>query len=197
MERPQVLALQQTRNRDFIDQVEKESGQQVSRCYQCGNCSASCNYTPVYDYPANQIMRLIQLGQEDLVLRSRAIWLCANCQACTTRCPCNIDVARVMESLRVMSVDKEMVSIKKIRLFYDEFLNSVKTFGRVFEVGLLATYCIKAGKPFTDLDLGPKVLKKRKLAIKPHMNRDRQAVAGIFERFETYRQSRNHTKSDQ
>ena len=190
MERLHFLALQQTCNRIFIHQVEKESGQQVSKCYQCGNCSASCNYTYVYDYPVNQIMRLIQLGQEDIVLRSRSIWLCANCQACTTRCPCNIDVARVMETLRVMSVDNDTVSIRNVRLFYDEFLNSVKLFGRVFETGLLATYSIKAGKPFTDMDLAPKVLKKRKLAVKPPMNRGRKAVADIFERFEKYRQNR-------
>lgn len=193
MERLHVLALQQTCNRAFIQQVERESGQQVSRCYQCGNCSASCNYTYVYDYPANQIMRLIQLGQEDIVLRSRSIWLCANCQACTTRCPCNIDVARVMETLRVMSVDQDMVSIRNVRLFYDEFLNSVKIFGRVFETGLLATYSIKSGKPFTDMDLAPKVLKKRKLAVMPHTNRGRKAVADIFKRFEKYRQERNRT----
>lgn len=193
MERLHALAPQQTCNKDFIHQVERQSGQQVSRCYQCGNCSASCNYTYVYDYPANQIMRLIQLGQQDIVLRSRSIWLCANCQACTTRCPCNIDVARVMEALRVMSVDRDMVSIRNVRLFYDEFLNSVKIFGRVFETGLLATYNIKSGKPFTDMDLAPKVLKKGKLALKPHMNRGRKAVADIFERFEKYRQERNRT----
>lgn len=193
MERLHVLALQKTCNKDFIHQVERESGQQVSRCYQCGNCSASCNYTHVYDYPANQIMRLIQLGQQDIVLGSRSIWLCANCQACTTRCPCNIDVARVMETLRVMSVDQDMVSSRNVRLFYDEFLNSVKIFGRVFETGLLATYNIKAGKPFTDVDLAPKVLKKRKLAVMPHMNRGRKAVADIFERFERYRQEKNKT----
>ena len=44
----------------FIHQVETESGQQISKCYQCGNCSASCAYTYVYDYPVHQIMRLIE-----------------------------------------------------------------------------------------------------------------------------------------
>lgn len=191
MDRPHLLALQQTCDKEFIHQVETRSGQQVSSCYQCGNCSASCNYTYVYDYPAHQIMRLIQLGQKEVVLQSRAIWLCANCQACTTRCPCNIDVARVMETLRVMSVDNDTVSIRKVRLFYDEFLNSVRIFGRVFETGLLATYNIKATKPFTDVDLAPKVLHKRKLALKPHIGRGRKAVADIFQRFEKYRQEQH------
>jgi heterodisulfide reductase subunit C len=175
----------------FIHQVETESGQQISKCYQCGNCSASCAYTYVYDYPVHQIMRLIQLGQKEIVLRSRSIWLCADCQACTTRCPCNIDIARVMETLRFLSVEKDTVSIKNIQLFYDEFINSVKNFGRVFETGLLAKYNLKSKKPFTDIDLAPKVLRKGKLPIIPHRIRGRKQVADIFSRFEEYRKKKN------
>jgi heterodisulfide reductase subunit C2 len=185
------LRMPRDRDGNFIHQVEKESRQQISKCYQCGNCSASCVYTYVYDYPVNQIMRLIQLGQKEAVLRSRSIWLCANCQACTTRCPCNIDIARVMETLRFFSVEQGTVSIKNVQLFYDEFMKSVKTFGRVFETGLLAIYNLKAGKPFTDVDLAPKVLKKGKLSITPHRIRGRKQVADIFKRFEAYRNKKN------
>ncbi|MBW2015157.1 MAG: 4Fe-4S dicluster domain-containing protein [Deltaproteobacteria bacterium] len=176
---------------NFIHQVETESGQQISKCYQCGNCSASCAYTYVYDYPVNQIMRLIQLGQKEAVLRSRSIWLCADCQACTTRCPYNIDIARVMETLRFLSVEEDTVSIKNIQLFYDEFINSVKNFGRVFETGLLAKYNLKAKKPFTDIDLAPKMLRKGKLPIIPHRIRGRKQVVDIFNRFEDYRKKKN------
>jgi heterodisulfide reductase subunit C len=136
-------------------------------------------------------MRLIQLGQKEAVLRSRSIWLCADCQACTTRCPCNIDIARVMETLRFLSVEEDTVSIKNIQLFYDEFINSVKIFGRVFETGLLAKYNLKAKKPFTDIDLAPKVLKKGKLPIIPHRIRGRKQVSDIFKRFEDYRNKKN------
>ncbi|MBC2713034.1 MAG: 4Fe-4S dicluster domain-containing protein [Desulfosarcina sp.] len=191
MKRLHLLSLQQTCDKDFIHRVEKESGQQVSKCYQCGNCSASCNYTYVYDYPVNQIMRLIQLGQKDVVLQARSVWLCANCQACSTRCPCNIDVARVMESLRIISVEEGMVSKKKIKLFYDEFLSSVKKHGRVFETGLIAAYNIKALKPFTDADLGARVLKKGKLELHPHNIKGRKDVAEIFNRFEAYSKNRD------
>lgn len=182
MERIHILSIQQSRNVDFIRQVEAASEQQLSRCYQCGNCSASCAYTYVYDYPVNQIMRLLQLGQKEVILKARSIWLCATCQACTTRCPCNLDVARIMECLRVMSREEGAVSLHDIQVFYDEFLRSVKTFGRVFETGLLPVYSLRAGKPFTDLDLAPRVLKKGKLAFLPHRIRGRQAVAEIFRR---------------
>jgi heterodisulfide reductase subunit C len=184
MERIHTLSIQKSRDTDFIREVEAASEQQVSRCYQCGNCSASCAYTYVYDYPVNQIMRLLQLGQREVILKARSIWLCATCQACTTRCPCNLDVARIMESLRVMSRQEGVVSLHDIQLFYDEFLRSVRTFGRVFETGLLPAYSLRAMKPFTDLDLAPKVLKKGKLAFLPHRMKGRRAVMEIFKRVE-------------
>ncbi len=186
MERVHTLAIQKTCDSDFIKRVEEASEQEVSKCYQCGNCSASCNYTYVYDYPVNQIMRLIQLGQKDIVLKSRSVWLCAACQACTTRCPCNIEVARVMEALRVMSRDENVVSLKDVQMFYDEFLKSVKMFGRVFETGLLPVFNLKSKRPFGDMDLAPQVLKKGKLHFLPSRIKGRKEVAEIFERFEKH-----------
>ncbi|NLI82253.1 MAG: heterodisulfide reductase subunit C [Deltaproteobacteria bacterium] len=194
MERVHTLAIQATSDPRFIGEVERASGQQISHCYQCGNCSASCAYTYVYDYPANQIMRLVQLGQKDIVLTSKAIWLCAACQACTTRCPCNIDVAKVMESLRVLSRQEKKVSGRDIQLFYDEFLKLVKRFGRVFETGLLPLFGMKAKKPFTDMDLAPRVIRKGKLGLIPHKVKGRKHVEGIFERFEAYCSRREKDK---
>lgn len=190
MERIHTLAIQESRNAEFVRRVEEMSGQRVAKCYQCGNCSASCAYTHVYDYPVNQIMRLVQLGQKEIVLSARSIWLCATCQACTTRCPNNLDVAGIMETLRVMSREEGRVCEGDIALFYREFLQSVRAFGRVFETGLLPVYGLKSKKPLTDLDLAPQVLKKGKLALFPHRIKGRREVARIFERFETLRRKR-------
>src|SRR4030043_498438 len=87
----------------FIEQVKEESGQNPSHCYQCGNCTAGCPYTQYFDYPVSQIMRLLQAGQKDTILNSKSVWLCATCETCTTRCPCEIDVAQVMNTLRIMA----------------------------------------------------------------------------------------------
>lgn len=189
MEPVHVLEIQKTCDAAFIEEVEAASGQQVRKCYQCGNCSASCGYTRFYDYPVNQIMRLVQLGQRDIVLGSRSVWLCAACQGCTTRCPCNIEVAKVMEALRVMSRRTGKVAEADVRMFYDEFLRSVKAFGRVFETGLLPVYALLSRKPFTDLDLAPRVLRRGKLALLPHRVKKRREVAAIFDRVEGLRRA--------
>jgi heterodisulfide reductase subunit C len=157
-----TLNLTEGIDRAFIKEVIKDSGQNPSLCYQCGNCSAGCPYTQYFDYPVSQVMRLIQTGQKDTILNSRAIWLCATYETCTTRCPCQIDVAHIMDTLRIIARRENRVAERDIKLFYDEFLASIGRHGRIYEIGLLIAYNLKSGHIMTDADLGPKVLKKER-----------------------------------
>jgi len=98
-----TVDLAAVRDTSFQAAVARESGQKLVSCYQCGNCTAGCAYTQNYDIPVHKVMRLVQLGDREAALSCRSLWLCATCQACTTRCPNNIDVARVMDVLRHMA----------------------------------------------------------------------------------------------
>ena len=171
-------------DREFVRQVSEESGQNPSLCYQCGNCTAGCPYTPYFDYPVSKVMRLVQAGQKDTLLSSKAIWLCATCETCTTRCPCNIDVAGVMDTLRIMARREGRVSEKDIKLFYDTFLGSMKQFGRIYEVGILLGYNLKSGHLMADADLGPKVMSRGKIHFLPKKIKGADKVAKIFNRFQ-------------
>lgn len=88
----------------LVKKVEDLSGQNIFSCYQCGKCSAGCPITSAMDILPAQIIRFVQLGEVDEVMNSRTIWLCASCLTCATRCPKGIDVAKVMETLRVISL---------------------------------------------------------------------------------------------
>ncbi len=180
----QTINLTRDYDGDFVHRVEEESGQQVRLCYQCGNCTAGCPYTFAYDIPVSQIMRLVQAGQKKTVLSCKSLWLCATCESCTTRCPNNIDVARVMDVLRHMARREGHASVPQVKTFWDSFLDSVKAHGRVFELGLTINYVMRTGRFWTDVDLGPKILPKGKLAMKPHEIAGKEHVARIFERFE-------------
>jgi heterodisulfide reductase subunit C len=128
-------------------------------------------------------MRLLQVGQKDRVLRSHAIWLCATCETCTTRCPREIDVARVMDVLRILSRRAGTVSEKGVRAFYDAFLDSVKSHGRLYELGVIMKYNLQTKRPFTDAELGPKLLGKGKIHLLPNTIKGAGAVKKIFKRF--------------
>ncbi len=171
---------------DFIRAVEAGSGQKLSACYQCGTCTAGCPCGPAFDVPVNRIMRAVQLGRREAVLSCRALWLCLSCSACTLRCPNNIDVARVMETLRHMAREegrKEHAATS----FWDSFLQSVRYFGRSWEPGVMVAYMARTGRVWTDLDLAPAVLVRNRLPYLPHVSRGRDEVARIFRRFEQMR----------
>ena len=166
---------------DFTAEVRQATGEDVVRCYQCGNCTAGCPYTEFFDYPVSQIMRMIQTGQREKALSSRAIWLCATCETCTTRCPCEIDVAEVMDGLRNIAYREKRFTEKDIRTFYEAFLASLRNHGRVFELEIIARYNLKSGHLLTDADLGPKVMKQ--LHFLPKRIKGRDEIARIFKKF--------------
>lgn len=169
---------------EFIRLVEEESEQRIDLCYQCGNCTAGCPYTFAYDFPVNRVMRLVQTGQKETVLKCKSIWLCATCESCTTRCPNDIDVARVMDVLRHMAGREGFAPVGQVKKFRDTFLESVRAHGRVFEMGLMAGYIMKTGRIWTDVDLGPRIVPKGKLSLHPHNIKGRTEIGRIFERFE-------------
>lgn len=170
-------------DRAFTRQVEEESGQIVSRCYQCGKCTAGCPMNFAYDFPVHRIMRLIQAGQKDAVLNSKSLAYCATCETCTARCPNSIDVATIMDVCRHIARREGYRSERPVRMFTASFLKTVQLFGRSHEIGTMAGYMLAAMRPFTDIDLVPRVLPKNKLPVLPHTIKGRAEVAAIFRRF--------------
>ena len=88
---------------EFVREVEEISGEDLLACNQCGKCSAGCPVASVMDLLPSQVIRLAQLGMEE-VLESRTIWICASCLACVTRCPKGVDLPRLMEALREIAL---------------------------------------------------------------------------------------------
>ena len=167
----ETINLETTRDEAFLREVEAESGQKVTNCYQCGNCTAGCPCGPEYDLQVSQVMRAVQLGNKEMALSSRSLWLCVSCSTCTSRCPNNIDVAKVMD----------------VASFWQSFLTTVRHFGRTYELGVMAMFMARTGRVFTDVDLAPRILPKQKLPFKPHTIVGKDAVARIFKRFDEQR----------
>lgn len=103
---------------EFLKKVEDVSGQKIYACYQCGKCSAGCPAADDMDMLPNQVIRSIQLGNDE-VLTCKTIWLCASCFTCGTRCPHGIDIAKVMEALRQLTLRKNTDHLEIARLDSD------------------------------------------------------------------------------
>ena len=120
------------------------------------------------DFKAHELVRLTQLGQRDAVLQSRMIWECTSCQTCATRCPQNVSIAAMNDSLRMMSREAQATFEKTtVPVFNDIFLRSVRRRGRVYEIGLMAAYKLRTMRLFEDVDKAPTMLIKRKLKLLP------------------------------
>ncbi|KPK21056.1 MAG: hypothetical protein AMJ70_07190 [Dehalococcoidia bacterium SG8_51_3] len=98
----------QTLQSDFVKKVTEISGQDLLTCNQCGKCSAGCPMCFAMDWLPNQIIRLAQLGLEEDIAASKTVWICASCLTCTVRCPRGVDLGRVMEAIRLITLRKNI-----------------------------------------------------------------------------------------
>lgn len=102
-------------NEEFLDKIRELSGEVITLCDQCGTCSGSCPMVSEMDITPSQMMRMVQLGQKE-VLECKALWLCASCFTCTVRCPRGLDLSKVAEALRQVTLRQAIdhVDIKAI-----------------------------------------------------------------------------------
>lgn len=111
------INISQKKVRDqFAAKVEELSGQKILACYQCGKCSAGCPAVSEMDILPNQVIRYIQLGLKDELLKSNSYWVCASCLTCNARCPKGIKIAEVMEGVRqiLLRKRKDRIHIPKL-----------------------------------------------------------------------------------
>jgi len=92
------------------------SGEDIDKCYQCGTCSGSCPMTDHIKYFPRKVMALAQLGHADALADADLPWVCASCHTCVVRCPRGIDIAKVMEALRLLSLRQNVNRIELSKL---------------------------------------------------------------------------------
>ena len=174
-------------NLSFAREVKEKSQSYLERCYQCVACSSGCPVAFAMDYAPHQIIRMTQLGLKDRVLDSTTIWLCASCETCATRCPNDIDIVPVMDTLRQISLREGRTQQTKLPLFHTTFLAGIKSNGKIHELMLILRYTLTSGdtfkfkKLFKDMILGVKMFLRGKLAILPSKIKGAKEVKHIFQ----------------
>ena len=181
----------------FRDVVIESVGEEIFDCYQCYKCSAGCPISFDMDLLPHQIIRSVVFNQKEKALSSKTIWLCASCETCTTRCPNEIDIAKVMDVLRQIQRESGMPAQEpKIPVFHKAFLNSIKKKGRVHELTMIQQYSqesgdlmekVKAGTWKDDVKLGMKMFFRGKLKLLPPKCTGVKEVQKLFEQAEGHK----------
>jgi heterodisulfide reductase subunit C len=176
----------------WLAELEKSSGESASVCYQCKTCSSGCPVAFAMDLLPHQIIQMIRMGLKDVVLKSSSIWLCVSCESCTTRCPNDIDVAKIIDVLRMASIKSGLkLGEKRPSVFHDSVLSSVKKTGRLYELGMIGSYVlrsgdmvsnIKSGSLLEDAKVGWKLFKNGKLKLIPERIKGRKEIKKLFKK---------------
>ena len=178
---------------EWKQEVSRRLGHDVSECYQCGKCTAGCPVAYEMFHPIHAMMRLVQLGRKDEALASRSQWVCVACEACSTRCPKDVDPARLMTVLREMSQEEGTVNANEIDIydFHQSFLAMIRRFGRVYEMGLVASYKLKAPlrRGMQDVLTGLRMMRRGKPGFFPHKIQNVAAIRRIYQRTQLQKRS--------
>jgi len=94
----------------------------ISECLTCGICNSRCTW---YDGPGGpnprQMVRMAQLGLDDLLAQSSMPWDCMICNHCTVDCPMGISMERLVRKARSLPEAQKKVP-KDIRKGIDNRL---------------------------------------------------------------------------
>jgi len=135
----------------FLNRFEGETGTNVSACYQCERCTNACPVAHYMDIKPHQVIRFIQLGWREELLRSSTIWVCLSCEMCSTYCPNEVGVAESINYLRNMAAHSSIPPKERhLAVFHQTFLEELERHGRVNEFWLMGAFNLK-----------PKILKEK------------------------------------
>jgi heterodisulfide reductase subunit C2 len=166
---------------DILKEIKETSGIDITSCLQCKKCSNGCSVGSMTKTSPSEIIRKLQFESSNEIFESDLIWMCASCETCYSRCPMKINMASVLDALRMLSVKKSKTKHKEnVQLFNKAFLKTVKLFGRTYDIGMIALYKIGTSSYLQDTDKFPMMLRKNKIALFPSFKADKKYVKRIF-----------------
>lgn len=192
--RPGELTARESQLRSaFLKEIDRiPGGDRLLRCIQCGTCSGSCPVSYAMDVQPRQLVGFFRTGDIEPILRSRTIWLCASCYACTVRCPSGIKITDLLYGLKRVAMDRK-VGNRRLPTYAlsRTFVGLVNRYGRNQELKLVATYLLRMApwRLFKLMPMGWSLLRKGRLPWRTHKVRAIRDLRKIIAKAEEMEQS--------
>jgi heterodisulfide reductase subunit C2 len=169
---------------NFARELQVLTGENALLCDQCGKCTPGCPSAHVMRMKPHELMGALKTGAGEEIFWSGAIWICVSCEACSIRCPQRIDILKIINGLRKISVSGKVESYNPnpaIPAFHRLFMALVSRYGRINELGLGLLSNLLMLTPFKDIDLAIPLLKKGKLKL-PRSSRGVRELRNVIAR---------------
>src|SRR5687768_11855442 len=89
-----------TANLGLYPEILKHGAADVSACFSCGTCTATCPLGQEQGTFPRRIIRYAQVGMKDALLGSKELWACYQCGECSESCPTQADPSEFMAATR-------------------------------------------------------------------------------------------------
>lgn len=170
----------------FLEQVKAiPGGERLKRCIQCGTCTGSCPVSYAMDISPRQLIALFRAGEMATIMKSRTIWICASCYACTTRCPSGIKITDTIYALKRTAMERDAITeAPQVQRLARIFTDTLVKYGRLHEGTLIRKYYMQTNpRKFLDLiPLAKKMWVTKRIQMFPKAIRAHAALARIVQK---------------
>ena len=153
-------------------------------CVQCGSCSAVCPLLEFMDHSPRVLNAMLMGGRYDDVLRSRAIWVCASCYACTVECPKQLPVTESIYALKRASMRAGVYPRRFVPpVMARQFVRFVDRRGRSSEAWVSLSLYLRT-RPLQLVRYAPvalRLMRRGRLPLRPESVREPAQLRGFLD----------------
>ncbi len=119
-------------------------GDTISRCWQCGTCTAGCCMHTDFgleEFNPRYFIYLAQVGYEDELKRyANTVWRCVSCNKCVERCPKGVKVEEVVHTIGSYLTSSGLAPESPADRFDRAYTDNLLERGILDEANLFRTY---------------------------------------------------------